>query len=70
MKENMLIKYVQEATFYLNDEEVLFIMRNTVLIAFLKLPGVLTLFVLEKLSFFLPCCPSEIKIMPASLFLL
>lgn len=34
LKEDMLIKYMQEATFYLNEEGVLFIMRNTVLIAF------------------------------------
>lgn len=49
-------------------KEFLFIMKSTVLIAFLKLPAVLTLLVLEKLSFFLPCCLSEIKIMPIYFF--
>lgn len=66
----MLIKYMQEATFYLNDEGILFIMKTTILIAFLKIASSLNIACPWKFVFFLPCCLSEIKIMPTSLFLL
>lgn len=61
----MLIKYMQEATFYINAKGILFIMTATVLIALLKkCQQSNTGF--EKLSFLLPCHLSGIKMMAVS----
>lgn len=53
----MLIKYMQEATFYLNGEEILFIMKTTVLIAFLKIASSFNIACPWKIVFFSSLLP-------------